>query len=204
MSRDQPEWLSLPEAVQALHWLPPETARRLIGEALSEGGLQDRPTSISVTAGDPHLLRQLIKDGETERADRYARPTSTNPLAWREWLEAESVDWSTGEVHRPAFKNPYRPQISRSVLLERFPGPDLADMPRPAPHRPRGSGFAKADAIVVERIVKIIEQEGISAHAATTRMVGDGSHIQGGSNAASKVRRLVPQVKKRLAKPNGE
>jgi hypothetical protein len=123
MSTDQPEWLSLPEAVRALSWLEPDMARRLIGEALSDGRLSDKPTSSIAISGDPHFLGALAAEGHLELANRYAAQASTGSAAWDRWIKGDSVDWATGEVRRPAFKQPYRPELSRSALLECFPDP---------------------------------------------------------------------------------
>jgi hypothetical protein len=120
MSHDQPEWLSLPEAVQALHWLAPDVARRLIGEALAEGRLQDRPTPLS---DDPHFLNMLAADGYAELVIKYRTESSTGPGAWRRWIKENSIDWAAGEVRRARLPAPYRPQLSRSALLKCFPEP---------------------------------------------------------------------------------
>lgn len=105
------EWLSLAEAVAEIHQFSPRHAQRLIGEALSDGRLADRPKPV---VDDPHLVREIFG------SDAVAVPLSTGAGAWRRWIEEESIDWATGLVSRPAFANPYRPEISRTALIALF------------------------------------------------------------------------------------
>lgn len=193
MSGPQPEWLSLPEAVAALHWLEPMMARRLIGEALSDGRLQDRP----VHRHDPLLLHAVFGFATNE----IILPESTGAGAWQRWVKSGAIDWDHGEVHRPVFKTPYCPQLSHAALLVCFPPPGVGNNKKP--HRPSGTGLAKADESFVEGILSLVRQ-GLSVHAAATKIVGDGSHIAGGGTAESKTRRLVDQTKKRLLEKHGE
>jgi len=206
----KPEWVYLPEAVEALPWLEPEMAQRLIGEALGDGKLLDRPISVvgmpsslprfAGAPSDAEILADMADHGEIAEVALLNTPFSTPPERWRLWIETRAVDWTMGEVWidiRPRGTGrvrqvKYRPQLSRSALLACFPGP--ATVARP--HRTPGTGLEKLDQPFVQKILRLVDQEHMSFHAAAEKVVGDGVAVPGGGGAPSKVRRLRDRAKK--------
>jgi hypothetical protein len=214
MSTGQPEWLSLPEAVQALDWIEPDVARRLIGEALSDGRLHDRPTAnVSVNATTSCNDLDLLADMKTHGEDTtwLATPFSGNPESWRRWIDKDWIDWETGDIRLPFEKDggvdwktgevrprvrssvSYRPQISRGALMICF----AVENAKPSANtgRPKGSGYDKGDAEAIE-LMRTMVEAGHTPTGALKVLLKEGIKLAGASDD-SIVRRVVGKYKER-------
>jgi hypothetical protein len=120
MPRKLKEFVTLPEAIEQALPIPPDEARKLISDALSDGTLREEPWTV---IGEAEIARRTA-EGSIDYIPPHARtPGRWVPDAWRERLRRDEVNWNTGDVLISKFeRRTFKPHFARKEIDAIFAG----------------------------------------------------------------------------------